>query len=100
MTKADVVTSISTKTGIDKVVVEDIIESFMRTVRNSLTEGKNIYLRGFGSFIVKRRASTVARDIKKNKTIIVPERHVPAFKPAKSFVGRVKKSKVENGKTV
>lgn len=92
MTKADIVLSISGKTGIEKVAVQTTIEEFMKTVRQSLEEGKNVYLRGFGSFVVKKRAQKTGRNISKNTTIIIPEHFIPSFKPAKSFVDKVKKN--------
>ena len=90
MTKADIVTEISKKTGIDKATVLTTVEAFMDSVKDSLINEKNVYLRGFGSFILKKRAKKTARNISKNTTIIIPEHHIPAFKPAKSFAGEVK----------
>lgn len=90
MTKADIVNEISKNTGIDKATVLATVEAFMETVKNSLAENENVYLRGFGSFIVKTRAKKVARDISKNTTITIPAHKIPAFKPAKSFVTSVK----------
>lgn len=90
MTKADIVNEISKNTGIEKVTVQRSVEAFMDTIRTSLAEGKNVYLRGFGSFIVKKRAEKTARNISKNTTIIIPEHFIPAFKPAKTFVAKVK----------
>jgi len=90
MTKANIVNEISKNTGIEKRTVQEIIEAFMETVRNSLVKDKNVYLRGFGSFIVKKRAKKTARNITKNTTIIIPEHFIPAFKPSKTFVGKVK----------
>lgn len=92
MTKADIVNKISNKTGIEKVAVQTTVEEFMKSVRKSLEEGQNVYLRGFGSFIVKKRAQKTGRNISKNTTIIIPEHFIPAFKPSKSFVDKVKKS--------
>lgn len=91
MTKADIVSEISKKTGIEKTIVLQTVESFMEEVKNSLSSGDNVYLRGFGSFIVKKRAQKTARNISKNTTIIIPEHNIPAFKPAKTFVLDVKK---------
>lgn len=91
MTKAEIVNEISKKTGIDKITVLTSVEAFMETVKDSLVEGENVYLRGFGSFILKKRAQKTARNISKNTTIIIPEHNIPAFKPAKTFVGSVKK---------
>lgn len=92
MTKADIVNEISSKTGIDKATVLTTVEAFMETVKESLiTKEDNVYLRGFGSFILKRRAKKTARNISKNTTIIIDEHNIPAFKPAKIFVDAVKK---------
>ena len=90
MTKADIVNEIAKKTGAEKVLVQTIVEAFMDEVRGSLIENNNVYLRGFGSFIIKKRATKVARNISKNTTITIPEHNIPAFKPAKSFVAKVK----------
>ena len=90
MTKADIVNEVSKQTGIEKVTVQKTVEAFMETVKDSLVKDKNVYLRGFGSFIVKKRAKKTARNISKNTTIIIPEHFIPAFKPAKSFVNKVK----------
>ena len=90
MTKADIVNEISKNTGIEKVTVQKTVEAFMSTIKNSLTSRKNVYLRGFGSFIVKKRAEKTARNISRNTTIIIPEHFIPAFKPAKTFVIKVK----------
>ncbi len=86
MTKADIVKEIASSTGIDKATVLTAVESFMTVVKDSLAAEDNVYLRGFGSFIVKKRAQKTARNISKNTTIIVPEHNIPAFKPAKDFV--------------
>ena len=91
MTKADIVNEIAEKTGMSKPEVLNVVEAFMESVKNSLTKGENVYLRGFGSFIVKTRAQKTARNISKNTTIIVPEHKIPAFKPAKTFTLLVKK---------
>ncbi|HHJ11045.1 MAG TPA: integration host factor subunit beta [Bacteroidetes bacterium] len=90
MTKADIVNEISKKTGIEKVTVQKTVEAFMESVKGSLANNNNVYLRGFGSFIVKKRAQKTARNISKNTTIIIPEHFIPAFKPAKTFVNKVK----------
>ncbi|HRF86155.1 MAG TPA: HU family DNA-binding protein [Alloprevotella sp.] len=90
MTKADIVNEISKKTGIDKSTVLTTVEAFMESVKESLTNEQNVYLRGFGSFILKKRAQKTARNISKNTTIIIPEHNIPAFKPAKSFMLDVK----------
>ena len=91
MTKADIVNEISKRTGVDKVTVLSCVETFMDVVKESLAKEENVYLRGFGSFIVKKRAQKTARNISKNTTIIIPEHNIPSFKPAKTFVSEVKK---------
>ena len=91
MTKADIVNEITKKTGADKQAVLNTLEAFMVTVKESLSREENVYLRGFGSFIVKKRAQKTARNISKNTTIIIPEHNIPAFKPAKTFTLSVKK---------
>ena len=90
MTKADIVSEIAKSTGVEKVQVQAIVEAFMESIKTSLTQKNNVYLRGFGSFIVKKRANKVARNISKNTTITIPEHNIPAFKPAKSFAAKVK----------
>jgi len=90
MTKADIVSEIAKSTGVEKVQVQAIVEAFMESIKMSLTQKNNVYLRGFGSFIVKKRAKKVARNISKNTTITIPEHNIPAFKPAKSFAEKVK----------
>lgn len=92
MTKAEIVAEIANKTGIEKVAVQATVEAFMEAVKNSLSTGENVFLRGFGSFIIKKRAKKTGRNISKNTTIIIPAHNIPAFKPAKTFVGQVKKS--------
>ena len=91
MTKAEIVKEISKKTGIEKSVVLTTVESFMDVVKNSLANQEPVYLRGFGSFIIKHRAEKTARDIHKEKTITIPAHNIPAFKPAKTFMNEVKK---------
>ncbi|MFI3292217.1 MAG: HU family DNA-binding protein [Rikenellaceae bacterium] len=90
MTKADIVSEIAKTTGVEKVQVQTIVEAFMESVKDSMAEGNNVYLRGFGSFIVKKRAEKVARNISKSTTITIPEHNIPAFKPAKSFADMIK----------
>ncbi len=90
MTKADLVSKISDKLGIEKGDVQATVESFMNEVKSSLEGGDNVYLRGFGSFIVKTRAEKTGRNISKNTTIKIPAHNIPAFKPAKVFVESVK----------
>ena len=92
MTKADIVSEISEKTGVEKVAVQRTIEEFMSSVKKSISKGNNVYLRGFGSFIVKTRAEKTGRNISKNQSIIIPAHNIPAFKPAKTFVENVKKN--------
>ena len=90
MTKADIVAKISEKLGMEKNEVQATIETFMDEVKNSLEGGDNVYLRGFGSFIIKTRAEKTGRNISKNTTIKIPAHNIPAFKPAKVFVEGVK----------
>jgi len=90
MTKADIVNEVSKNTGIEKLTVQKAVEAFMESVKDSLVEGKNVYLRGFGSFVVKKRAEKTARNISRNTTIIIPSHNIPSFKPAKTFVSKVK----------
>ena len=92
MTKAEIVAEIANKTGIEKVAVQATVEAFMDAVKNSMTKGENVYLRGFGSFTIKRRAEKTGRNISKNTTIIIPAHNIPSFKPAKTFVNEVKNS--------
>lgn len=91
MIKADIVKKISENTGVDKTTVLSTVEAFMGIVKDSLTKEENVYLRGFGSFVVKRRAAKTARNIAKNTTIIIPAHNIPAFKPADDFLNAVKK---------
>ena len=90
MTKAEVVNEIAKKTGIEKTVVLSTVETFMEVVKESLTNQEPVYLRGFGSFIIKKRAEKTARDIHKETTLIIPAHSIPAFKPAKTFIQEVK----------
>jgi DNA-binding protein HU-beta len=90
MTKAEIVADIANKTNIEKVAVQQTVEAFMEAVKNSLAHGENVYLRGFGSFTIKRRAEKTGRNISKNTTLIIPAHSIPAFKPAKTFVTDVK----------
>ena len=92
MTKADVIAQISEKTGVDKGDVQQTLESFFTVVKDSLADGENLYVRGFGSFINKKRARKVARNISKGTSMIIDEHFVPSFKPAKVFVEQVKES--------
>ena len=93
MTKAEIVAEITSKSGIEKVAVQTTVEAVMESIKASLAKGENVYLRGFGSFIVKKRAQKTGRNISKNTTIIIPAHNIPAFKPAKVFVNQVKKVK-------
>jgi len=90
MTKAEIVNEIAEKTGIEKIAVQASVESFMKVIKQHMADGKNIYLRGFGSFVVKKRAEKTGRNISKNTTIIIPAHNIPSFKPAKSFAEKVK----------
>ena len=90
MTKAEVVNEIAKKTGVEKAVVLSTVETFMEVVKESLVNQEPVYLRGFGSFIIKQRAEKTARDIHKETTLIIPAHNIPAFKPAKTFIQEVK----------
>lgn len=93
MTKAELCKKISDQTGCDMQSISAIVESLMVSVKGSLEKGENVYLRGFGSFIIKRRAEKTARNISKNTTVIVPAHDIPAFKPAKEFTDLISKLK-------
>ncbi|MBR0072989.1 MAG: integration host factor subunit beta [Bacteroidales bacterium] len=92
MTKAEIVAEIAQETGIEKVAIQATIEKFMESIKKSLTKDEPVYLRGFGSFINKKRAEKTGRNISKNTTILIPAHHIPAFKPSKAFVNDVKKN--------
>ncbi len=92
MTKADIVNEISKSTGIEKIAVQKTVEAFMESIKDALTNGDNVYLRGFGSFVIRKRAEKRARNISKNTPIIIPEHYIPSFKPSKEFVGTVKEN--------
>ncbi len=92
MTKADIVADIAVETGLERVEALKAVEAFMNSIKASLSKGENVYLRGFGSFIVKERAEKTGRNISKNTTIIIPAHNIPSFKPAKTFVEEVKSS--------
>lgn len=92
VTKADVITQISEKTGIPKDDVQLTVEAFFSVIKSSMAEGENIYVRGFGSFINKKRAKKIARNISKNTAIVIDEHFIPSFKPSKVFVEKIKKS--------
>ena len=90
MTKAKMVTEIAAKTGIEKQVVMQVVEGMMEIIKTSMINGEEVFLRGFGSFIIKHRAEKTARNISKNTTMIIPAHNIPAFKPTKSFVEKLK----------
>ena len=90
MTKAEIVNEVAKATGIEKVAVQTVVEAAMESIKASLIKGNPVYLRGFGSFIIKHRAQTAARNITKQTTMTIPAHDIPAFKPAKSFVAAVK----------
>ena len=92
MTKADVIAEIADKTGIDKADVSVTVEAFFNVVKSSMAEGENIYVRGFGSFVNKKRAKKIARNISKNTAIVIDEHYVPSFKPSKVFTKKIKNS--------
>ncbi len=90
MRKSDLITNISDKTGIAKVDVLVSLETMLKEIKESLSKGENIYIRGFGSFITKKRAAKIGRNIKKNVAVEIPEHYIPAFKPSKEFINEVK----------
>ena len=92
MRKADLINKISDKTGIPKVDVLVTLETMFKEIKQSLADGENIYIRGFGSFIIKKRAAKIGRNIKKNVAVEIPEHFIPAFKPSKEFVQDIKNS--------
>ena len=92
MTKADVIAEIAEKTGIDKADVSTTVEAFFSVVKNSMADGENIYVRGFGSFVNKKRARKIARNISRNTAIIIDEHYIPSFKPSKVFIEKIKSS--------
>ena len=91
MTKAEIVNEIAQQTGIDKQTIMKTVEAFMVTVKDALANDEEVFLRGFGSFIIKKRAQKTGRDISKNTSIIIPEHNIPAFKPVKVFIEQLKK---------
>ncbi len=95
MRKADLINNIAEKTGIPKVDVLVTLEAMFKEIKENLSEGENIYIRGFGSFITKKRAAKIGRNIKKNVAVQIPEHFIPAFKPSKEFIAEVKKLKVQ-----
>ena len=96
MTKADIVAQIAEKRGLGKAVVLDVVETFMECVKESMTGGENVYLRGFGSFVIKQRAEKVARNISKNTTVVIPAHSIPAFKSAQPFMQAVRRRMQNN----
>jgi len=90
MTKAEIVNEIITTTGLDKVVVLAVLEATMENIKANMVKGENIYLRGFGTFLLKKRAAKIGRNISKNTSVKIPAHMIPAFKPSKEFVGEVK----------
>ena len=100
MTKAQLVADISAKTGVEKYIVLQTVEAMMKIVKNNVSSGESVYLRGFGSFFPKRRAEKIGRIISKNLAITIPEHYIPGFKPAKSFANKVKSGVKAKGKTL
>ena len=92
MTKAEVITEIADKTGVEKSQVQDAVEMFFTVVKDSMAKGENVYVRGFGSFVNKKRATKIARNISKNTSIVIDEHFIPSFKPSKVFVEQIKGS--------
>jgi len=92
VTKADVINEIAEKTGIDKSDVQASVEAFFTVVKNNMAKGENVYVRGFGSFVNKKRAKKIARNISKNTAIVIDEHFIPSFKPSKMFVEKIKNS--------
>ena len=90
MTKAEIVNEVAKQTGMDKTEIQKVIESFMECIKDSLAKGNPVYLRGFGSFIIKHRAEKAARNITQKTTMTIPAHDIPAFKPAKVFVASLK----------
>jgi DNA-binding protein HU-beta len=97
VTKAEVIVEIASKTGMDKADVSAALEAFFSVVKNSLARGENVYVRGFGSFVIKHRKEKVGRIIAKNESIVIPAHNVPSFKPAKVFVEKVKNADIDPG---
>jgi DNA-binding protein HU-beta len=94
VTKADVVSEIAANTGVERAAVQQVVENFFNVLKNNMAQGTNVYFRGFGSFVVKKRARKVARNIAKNTSLVIEPHFIPSFKPAKTFVEDVK-SKVK-----
>ena len=93
MTKADIVTQIAQRTRMEKTIVMTVVQAIIENVKEAMIGGNEVFLRGFGSFIIKQRAEKVARNISKNTTIVIPAHSIPAFKPAKAFLNAVKEGK-------
>jgi DNA-binding protein HU-beta len=98
MRKSDLINQIAEKTGIPKVDVLVTLETMFKEVKRNLGEGRNIYIRGFGSFILKKRAAKIGRNIKRNIALEIPEHYIPAFKPAKEFAAEIKQVPVQEGR--
>lgn len=94
MRKADLINRISEKTGVPKVDVLVSVENMIKVIKGSLSDGENVYLRGFGSFIVKKRAAKIGRNIKKNTAVAIPEHYIPAFRPAQEFLDEIKNKNI------
>ncbi len=90
MTKAEIVQEIANKTGIEKVAVQATVEAFMENIKSNMAKGENIYLRGFGTFLLKKRAEKTGRNISKNTSVKIPAHMIPAYKPAKEFAAQIK----------
>lgn len=90
MTKAEIIKEIVQRTGIDKEVVSQVVEAMMDSIKNAMVGGNEVFLRGFGSFILKHRAEKIGRNISQNTSVVIPAHHIPAFKPAESFVKMIK----------
>ena len=95
MRKADLIAKISDKTGIPKVDVLVTLETMFKEIKGSLASGENLYIRGFGSFIIKKRAAKIGRNIKKNVAVAIPEHFIPAFKPSKEFMKDIKNADIK-----
>jgi DNA-binding protein HU-beta len=95
MTKSEVLTRVGRNTGIEKLLVQKVSESFLEVIKESLSKGENVYIRGFGSFALKKRAKKLARNIRRNTALIVPEHYIVTLKPSKQFMDDVKKLKVK-----
>ena len=96
MTKADIIAQITEETGLERLEVQKTVEAFMSTIKSSMTNGQNVYLRGFGSFVVKERAEKIGRNITAQKSIVIPAHNIPTFKPAKVFIEEVKSNILVN----